>query len=241
MREQVSRIIGQAMTKTVNQVANFLPGVVVSLALLGASAIVAILARGLVARALRSLDIDRRAEQLGLTMLADWSATRSPSQVIARAVQWTILVLGVLVALTALDATVPSQFALSIFEYFPHLLAALLIFVVGSLTARFLARSLLISAVNMQIHSARLLSLMVKWLVLIVTVAMALDHLGIGRSILVLAFGLLFGGIVLALALAIGLGAKESVARALERQFRESGSPGNAGRPGSPGSPGSYD
>jgi hypothetical protein len=77
----------------------------------------------------------------------------------------------------------------------------------------------------MQIHSARLLSLTVKWLVLIVTVAMALDHLGIGRSILQLAFGLLFGGIVLAMALAIGLGAKDTVGRALERQFREPGSP----------------
>jgi hypothetical protein len=222
MWEQVSRILGEAMTRTVNQLANFLPGVVVSLALLGAAFIASLVLRGIVARALRSLDVDRRAEQLGLAMLADWSASKSPSLVLARVVQWTILILGVLVALTALDATMPSRFALSIFEYFPHLLAALLIFVVGSLTARFLARSLLIGAVNMQIQSARLLSLLVKWLVLIVTVAMALDHLGIGRSILVLAFGLLFGGIVLAAAIAIGLGAKETVARALERQLRES-------------------
>ena len=226
MWEEVDRIVRQATTQIVNQVANFLPGVVVSLALLVGAVIVAALARRLVARAVRGLDSNRRAEQLGLSMLADWSASRSPSQVIARIVQWTILILGVLVALTALDATMPSQFALSVFQYLPHLLAALLIFVVGSLTARFLARSLLISAVNMQIHSARLLSLAVKWLVQIVAVAMALDHLGIGRSILLLAFGLLFGGIVLAMALAIGLGAKETVERALEGQFREPGSLG---------------
>lgn len=228
MWEQVDRILRQATSNTVNQVANFLPGVVVSLALLIGALIVAALARRLVARALHGLDADRRAEQFGLSMLADWSASRSPSQVIARAVQWTIVILGVLVALTALDATMPSKFALSVFQYLPHLLAALLIFVVGMLTARFLARSLLISAVNMQIHSARLLSLAVKWLVQIVAVAMALDHLGIGRSILVLAFGLLFGGIVLAMALAIGLGAKETVERALERQFREPESPGES-------------
>src|ERR1700730_591809 len=226
MWEEVHRIIGQATPHIVNQIANFLPGVVVSLALLIGAGIVAALARRLVARAVRGLDSNRRAEQLGLSMLADWSASRSPSQVIARIVQWTILILGLLVALTALDATMPSQFALSVFQYLPHLLAALLIFVVRSLTARFLARSLLISAVNMQIHSARLLSLAVKWLVQIVAVAMALDHLGIGRSILLLAFGLLFGGIVLAMALAIGLGAKETVERALERQFREPGSLG---------------
>jgi hypothetical protein len=224
MWEQVSRIAGDAMTRTASQVADFLPGVAVSLALLGGAAILAVLVRRVVARALRGLDVEHRAEQFGLAMLAEWSASRSPSQVIARIAQWTILILGLLLALTALDATMPSQFALSVFGYVPHLLAALLIFLVGSLTARFLARSLLISAVNMQIHSARLLSLTVKWLVLIVTVAMALDHLGIGRSVLLLAFGLLFGGIVLALALAIGLGAKETVSRALERQFAEPGS-----------------
>src|SRR5262249_38073887 len=116
-------------------------------------------------------------------------------------------------------------FALTVFQYLPHVLAALLIFIVGSLTARFLARSLLISAVNMQIQSARLLSLAVKWLLQIVTVAMALDQLGIGRAVLLLAFGLLFGGIVLAMALAIGLGASQTVERALDRQFRESMSP----------------
>ena len=229
MWEQVSRIMGQATTRIVDEVANFLPGVVVSLALLAAAIVAAIVVRRVVARALRGLDADHRAEQFGLSWLAGWSASLPPSQLIARAAQWTVLVLGLLVALTALDATIPSQFALSIFQYVPHLLAALLIFVVGSLTARFLARSILISAVNMQIHSARLLSLAVKWLVLIVTVAMALDHLGIGRSILLLAFGLLFGGIVLAMALAIGLGARDTVSRALDRQFPEGGHPASPG------------
>jgi hypothetical protein len=58
----------------------------------------------------------------------------------------------------------------------------------------------------------------VKWLVLVLTFAMALDHLGIGGKIVDLAFGILFGGIVLALALAVGLGSKDLVSRSLERQ-----------------------
>ena len=99
----------------------------------------------------------------------------------------------------------------------------LLIVIVGSILARFLARSVLISAVNMQIQAARLLSIGVKWLVLVLAGAMALEHLRIGRQILVLAFGILFGGIVLALALAVGLGSKEMVTRSLERQIREAG------------------
>jgi len=50
---------------------------------------------------------------------------------------------------------------------------------------------------------------------------MALDHLGIGRTVLLLAFAILFGGIVLAAALAVGLGARDVVSRTIERQLRE--------------------
>jgi hypothetical protein len=220
MWQQVARIVDQASTRIVNQVANFLPGLLVLTVLLLFALLLALVARYLLLRLLRSVDFDRRAAQLGLSLHTDWSLSTSPSLVIARIAQWTILFLGLLVGLTALDATMPSQFALSIFQFLPHLLAALLILIVGGLLARFLARSVLIGAVNLQLQSARLLSLAVKWLVLIVAGAMALDHIGIGRSILVLAFGILFGGIVFAAALAIGLGSKDAVARALERRQR---------------------
>jgi hypothetical protein len=221
MWEQVDSILRQAIGQIGDHVASFLPGVLVSAMLILSAFVVALLTRMLLVRMLRGIEFDRRAEQLGLAALVGWTPSSTPSQTVARVVYWALLILGLLVSLTALNATIPSQFALSVFEYVPHVMAALMILVIGALTARFLARSTLIGAVNMQIRSARLLSLAVKWLVLIVTVAMALDHLGIGRSILPLAFGLLFGGVVLAAALAVGLGAKDVVSRTLERQLRE--------------------
>ena len=87
---------------------------------------------------------------------------------------------------------------------------------------------MLISAVNMGLHSARLVALGVRWLVLLFGTAMAVAHLGIGGGIVTLAFGILFGGIVLALALAVGLGARGMVGRTLEKRF--SGPPEEAGR-----------
>ncbi len=221
MWEQIDRILRHATRQIVDQVADFLPGVVVALALLLAALVVAVAVRVLLVRVLRGLQFDRRAEQWGLAGFANWSASSSPSQAVARATSWVILFLGILVSLTALNATIPSRLAMSMFEYVPHLLAALMILVGGGIIARFLARSALIGAVNMRIRFARLISLAVKWLVLLVAIAMALDHLGIGRSILPLAFGIVFGGVVLAAALAVGLGARDVVGRALEQQLGE--------------------
>ena len=171
-------------------------------------------------KTLQGLEFDRRASQWGLSLLAEWSPTKSVTMVVARGVQWTILVLGLLVGLTALDAAMPSRFALSVFDYLPHVVAALIVLVIGSVVAQFLSRAVLIGAVNMRIHSARGLSLAVKWMLLVVSASMALEQLGIGRQILLLAFGILFGGVVLATALAVGLGAKDAVGRAIERQLQ---------------------
>lgn len=220
MWQRFQRIVDQAMTRITDNIANFLPGVVVLLVILTGALLLAVIVRYLLLRALQSLDFDQRAKQFSLSLRIDWSWRTSPSLLIARIAQWTILFLGLLVGLTALDAAMPSRFAISIFEYLPNLLAALFILVLGSVVARFLGRAVLISAVNMQIQQARLLSLAVKWLLLIIAGAMALDHIGIGRTILLMAFGILFGGIVLALALAFGLGARDAVARGIERQLQ---------------------
>lgn len=220
MWEQVQRIFRQAMSLIAENLANFLPGALVAVLLMLVTFAVAALARMLVVRLLGGLEFDRRAAQFGLPV-GGWPTPGTASAALGRVVYWTIVILGLLASLTALNATIPTRFAFSVFEYVPHLLAALLILVVGVVAARFLERSVLIGAVNMQMQSSRLLSLVVKWLVLIVAVAMALDHLGIGRSILLMAFGILFGGIVFAGALAVGLGAKDAVGRMLDQQLQE--------------------
>jgi hypothetical protein len=140
-----------------------------------------------------------------------------------------VVVLGWLVGLTAFGAGVTPQLIPHVVESLPNLGTAIIVVLLGVLLARFLARAVLISAVNMQIQSARLLSLALKWLVLVFAAAMALDHLRVGGDIVRLGFAILFGGIVLALALAIGLGSKEIVSRSWERQSQSKAEPSDDG------------
>jgi hypothetical protein len=220
MVEEIRRALSLAEARIVNGIADFLPGVLALLLLLVAALVVAVIVRYLVLRTLQGLDFDRRAELLGVS-LADWTPSRSASKLVAAVAYWTVLLIGLLLGLTALDAALLTRFATAVLEYVPHLVAALAILMLGGVIARFFARAVLIEAVNMRIRSARLLSLGVKWTVLAVAAAMALDHIGIGRTALLLAFGIIFGGVVFAVALAVGLGARDVVSRALERQTRE--------------------
>jgi hypothetical protein len=148
----------------------------------------------------------------------DWTPSTSPTEIIARVSFWVCVLLGLVIGVSAFDTSYATGASLpiSLLPYLTHAVGAALLLIAGVLIARFLARSVLISAVNAQLQYARFLSLGVKWLVLVLTAAMVLDHLEVGGNIVELAFGILFGGIVLTLSLAVGLGSRDLVSRSLE-------------------------
>jgi hypothetical protein len=218
MWEQFNEALGRAGSRVILNVADFLPGVLAMLTTLAIALPLAWLAGFMLRRSLTRLRFDERLGQWGFSELVDWSPYGSATVFVSRIASWIIMLLGFLTGLTALDARFASTVTLRAFAYLPSLLAAATVLLVGSLIARFLARSVLISAVNMQLQSARLISLGVKWLILVLTGAMAMEHVGIGGEIIKMAFGIAFGGIVLALSLAVGLGSKEVVSRSWERR-----------------------
>jgi hypothetical protein len=110
---------------------------------------------------------------------AEWTPATSPSALIARASFWVCVLLGLIIGVSAFDASYATAATLpiSLLPYLTHAVGAIFLLIAGNLIARFLARSVLIGAVNAQLQYARFLSLGVKWLVLVLTAAMVLDHL----------------------------------------------------------------
>jgi hypothetical protein len=155
----------------------------------------------------------------------EWTPSAPPSVLAARVCFWAWVLIGLVIGVAAFDTSYAAgtPLPISLLPYLTHVVGAILLLIAGTLIARFLARSVLIGAVNAQLQYARFLSLGVKWLVLVLTAAMVLDHLEIGGNIVELAFGILFGGIVLALALAIGLGSRDLVSRSLESHVERAG------------------
>ena len=221
MWQQIQQALYESTAQVLTHGAALLPGLAAFLVALIFAVLVGLVVGSLLRRALAGVHFDSRINEWGFSSIADWSPSRSPSRLVARLAFWFIVFLGFLIGATALDAELMRQVVVRVLVYLPNVVVAGVVLVVGSFVARFLARSALISAVNMRVQSARLISLGVKWLVWIVAGAMALEHLGIGGEIVRLSFAILFGGIVLALALAVGLGSKEMVSRSLEKHQKE--------------------
>ena len=217
MWQQVSQALNQSVTRVATRIATLLPGflalvVALLIALIAAWAIGFILRRSL-----RSFDFDNKVAAWDLPGMRVESG-RSPTDMAVRIVGWGVIILGFLVGINAFEATLTSQLVSQLFAYLPNVVAAGLVLLVGGFAARFFSRSVLIGAVNLNVQYAHLLSVGMKWLILVLAGAMALNHLEIGGKIVDEAFAILFGGIVLTLALAVGLGARDLVSRQLERQ-----------------------
>jgi hypothetical protein len=223
MGQQIELALRESFRSVLVKLVSFLPGLlalILAVALLAAfGAVLALVLR----RVLTAAKFDERFAGAQSANVADWAPAHSPTALVARIAFWACVLLGVVIGISAFDASYAgnSGISLLLIPYLTHSVGAVLILIAGTLIARFLSRSVLIGAVNQQFQYARFLSLGVKWLVLVLTAAMVLEHLEVGGTVVALAFGILFGGIVLTLSLAIGLGSRDLVTRSLERNVEK--------------------
>ena len=219
MWNHIEQALHDSMVRVTTKIAQLLPGILAFIVALLIFLLLGWLFAALLRWMLQAIKFDERVGRGGSGSIAELSPEHTPTVLTTRLVFWGFVVLGVLVGLAAFDSSSAEPgVAAYVFAYVPRLVGAAVLLFVGNVLARFLSRSVLITAVNLNLHYARLLAMGVKWLVLVLTAAMVLDHLRIGGEVVDLAFGILFGGIVLALALAVGLGSRDLVSRSLERE-----------------------
>src|ERR1700688_1043023 len=218
---QVKQELIQSTTKFLTELAHLLPGMVALIVALLVSFVLAWILAIVMRRFLSSLHFDEWLSHGGFAFVGEWSPMNSPTRLVSRTTACLVILAGFLIGIAAFDAESTSLLVRSVFGYIPNIVGAMLVLLVGSIVASFLARSVLIGAVNLNLQYARLLSVGVKWLVIVLAIAMALEHLKIAPGIVELAFGILFGGIVLTLVLAISLNSKELVTKSLERDAKE--------------------
>jgi hypothetical protein len=173
-----------------------------------------------VGRFLRAIGLDHLCHRAGVTAaLARGGVKTDPSLLVGRGIYWVVFLFATMAALGALNLQPINQFARSLLAYLPHLFVAVVILTAGYILSNFVSQTVLIAAVNAGLPPARLVAGAARWGILLVSMAMALEQLGIAQTIVVVGFGLTFGGVVLAAAIAFGFGAKDLAKEYLERRL----------------------
>lgn len=173
-----------------------------------------------VERLLRVIGLDRLSNRLGATAaLARGGVKADPSHLVGRAAYWIVLAFAVIAGLSALNVEPINRLAQSFLAYIPHLFTAAVILATGYLLSNFVGQAVLIAAVNAGLPPARTVAAFSRWGIQLAAIAMALEQLGIAQQIVVVGFGITLGGVVLAAAIAFGLGAKDLAKEFLERRL----------------------
>lgn len=200
---------------------DFLPVLMSAVVVLTVGILLAALIKAVVLRIFRTLKIDGFVDRSGVGELIRKGGIKdTPSILIARLIAWLVFFVFALIAMDTLQIRAAGRLFERFLLYLPHFFVSLLVLLIGYVIANFLGRAALIAAVNAGNRSAGLIGKTVTYAVIMLSVTMALEQLGIGSGTIIIAFGIVLGGVVLALSLALGLGGKDLAREYLEKRMR---------------------
>jgi hypothetical protein len=210
MQNLLERLLVEPTLRLLRLFGQALAPLVTVLFILLVGALLAYVARRIVFRLLTAMKFDRFADRAGFaSSILRTRAFATPSDFAARLAQGAVWLFVVLLALSAADTTVTETLVVRFVNYVPSLVTATVVLLLGAVLSNFVARSTLLAAVNAQWPGARMLAGVVRLLGLLLTGVIALEQLGIGRTAVIVSFAILFGGVVIAAAIAFGLGARD--------------------------------
>ncbi|MBV9574680.1 MAG: hypothetical protein JOY93_11555 [Acidobacteriales bacterium] len=209
----------RATREIVTDAAQFLPHLLEMLIIVVLGWLIAYVLRAILRSILRLTKFDRFSEHTGASRLLNQAALPSSSELLSRLVFWVAWLGFILLGVGVLGIVGLQQHISNFFGFLPRLFTALFVFFFGFLAASFFSRAALLAAVNADLPSPRLISSTIRTLLIILTISMAFEELELAEHTVLVAFALIFGSLMLGLALAFGLGGQDLARRYLERRF----------------------
>lgn len=217
----LDRIIVEPFDRLYEKLLLFLPNLLASLLLVILGIFLGIFVKWIFLRLFRAINLDGLSQKFGVQEAFSRSGVREPlSLITSRVMKWLTIVTFVIVAMQNLSIPTVEHLIDKVFLYLPNLFIGGLILILGYILSNFFGRAALIAAVNAGIKSAGLIGKAAKFTVFLLSCTMALEQLGIGKDTIIIAFSIVFGGIVFSFAIAFGLGGRDFARDYLEKRLK---------------------
>jgi hypothetical protein len=197
----------------------FLPHLLSMLVIIAAGLLVAQVLKIMVRRIFGIASFRKYCDSAGLTQMMRKAALPPPVEFLGQVVFWVVWIVFIVLGVDALGIVALREQISHFFMFLPQIFVAMIVLFIGLLIANFFSRATLLAAANANYPSARLLSTLVRLLIVIFFVTMALEQIGLGRHVVLIAFSIAFGAVMLGTAIAFGLGGRDVARQMLEKQF----------------------
>lgn len=210
------------LTDMMGQFWTLLPALLVAAVIVGVGVVVGRIAGDLVAHLLHSVKFDALLARFGFEKVLERDdALGRPSELVGRVVRLAILLVAVSQALAHLELGAWAGYLDALLTFaVQRVLPAVIILAIGFGLAGHARSFVNARKTAAPGKSAAWLGEFARYAILVFATTMALNQLGVAQQFVLLAFGLLFGALCLALALSFGLGGREVAGDFLQKRYR---------------------
>lgn len=206
------------------QVGQFLPRLALAALVLIGGWLLAKVARLATAKGLRAINFHVLTERAGMDgFLRQGGVETDTSGIFAALVYWLVVLAALVIGFNSLGLTYITDLLREVVLFVPRVIVALLILAFGAYFARFVGGTLATYCRSIGIQDGELLGRLAQYAIVGFVVLIALDQVQVGGEIVRLSFLIVLAGVVLALALAFGLGGQRWAAALLERWWSRRG------------------
>lgn len=202
------------------QVGEFFPRVLLAIVILVAGWLIAKAVRFAVVKALRAINFNVLTERAGIDgFLRQGGGETDTTGVLGLLVYWLTILTALMIASNSVGLIAVTELIVRVVLFVPKVIVAIVILAFGAYFARFIGMSVTTYCKNLDMPDAELLGRLAMYAIVVFVAMVAIDHLGLG-DIIRQTFLIILIGVVLALALAFGLGGQKRAADFLERWAR---------------------
>ena len=215
---QSINILLETTHEFLHQIAAFLPRLLLAVFVMVIGWLFAKAIRFAVEKALRAANFNVLTERAGTDNFLRQAGMRGDTTTLfSLFAYWLVILAALIIAFNGLGLTYVTDLLGKTVLYAPKLLVAMLVVIFGSYCARFVGSAVHTYCVDARIPDADMLGRIARYIIMTFVVMIALSQVEVGGDIAQRTFLIILGGIVLALALAFGLGGKDWAASLLER------------------------
>ncbi|MEO8303890.1 MAG: hypothetical protein ABI724_07200 [Betaproteobacteria bacterium] len=213
---------------SLHQIGEFLPRVLLALAILIVGWLLAKAVRFAIVKTLRALNFNVVTEKAGVDkFLQQGGGELDATAILGVLTYWLVILAALMVAFNSVGLASVTELVGRIVLFVPRVMVAVLILAFGAYFSRFIGTAVATYFRNVGIGDAGVLGRLAFYAMMVFVVLIALDQLGLGdiiRQTFLIVIGAAALGLALGLSLAFGLGGQHRAAQLLERWSRNANS-----------------
>lgn len=203
----------------------FLPRLLLAVIILVIGWLLAKAIRLIVIKGLRAINFNVLTDRAGIDRFLQQGGLQSDTLgILGALIYWLVTLAALMIAFNSLGLTNVTELIGRVALFIPKVIVAVLILAFGAYFARFIDNTIIAYGKNVGLEDAELLGRFARYAVLVFVVMIALEQVDVASELVRQSFLIILAGVVLALALAFGLGCQHRISEMLDKWWPSHGS-----------------